>query len=546
MTLAILTRTKIRSRLYLLLTTTIALLVVPFAIMISDYKHDLTTAKQNKTRQLVEVSHGVLEHFYQLQTKGILSEQDAQNNAMQTIKQLRYEKSDYFWINDLQPKMVMHPIKPDLDGQGLSEFKDPTGKKLFMEMVRVTKADGAGFVNYMWPKPGSSVDVEKISYVQLFKPWGWIIGTGVYIDDINALVAQRIKSTIIQGSAALVALVILFSLIGRSITRPCDATQKALEEIAEGEGDLSTQLPVEGNDEFAAIARAFNRFIHKIHGSIATISPISHSVSDSVATINSIAEQTAKQSGEQLSSVNSVAAAMTELQSNNQEVAQFAQNAAQAAQVASERSHQGQVAISQATTYMNALSESLSNTEVSSQELAQQANNVGTVLEVIRSIAEQTNLLALNAAIEAARAGEQGRGFAVVADEVRTLATRTQKSTDEIEQIVSDLQSRAGNLSSSMNETQRQSHSTLEQTATAQQVLQEISQQVDDILNMNEHIAAASGQQSEATDEISRNLAQFTQHAQQTSQDVKQLSHTSEQLIADSQTLSKSFSVFKL
>ncbi len=546
MTLAILTRTKIRSRIYLLLAITIALLVVPFTIMISDYKYDLTSAKQNKTRQLVEVSHGVLEHFYQLQTKGILSEQDAQNNAMQTIKQLRYEKSDYFWINDLQPKMVMHPIKPDLDGQGLSEFKDPTGKKLFMEMVSVAKSDGAGFVNYMWPKPGSSVDVEKISYVQLFKPWGWIIGTGVYIDDINALVAQRIKSTIIQGCAALVALVILFSLIGRSITRPCDATQKALEEIAEGEGNLSTQLPVEGNDEFAAIARAFNRFIQKIHGSIATISPISHSVSDSVSTINSIAEQTAKQSGEQLSSVNSVAAAMTELQSNNQEVAQFARNAAQAAQVASEKSHQGQNAISQATAYMNALSESLSNTEVSSQELAQQANNVGTVLEVIRSIAEQTNLLALNAAIEAARAGEQGRGFAVVADEVRTLATRTQKSTDEIEQIVSDLQSRAGSLSSSMNDTQRQSHSTLEQAATAQQVLQEINQQVDEILNMNEHIAAASGQQSEATDEISRNLAQFTQHAEQTSQDVKQLSHTSEQLIADSRTLSKSFSVFKL
>ncbi len=546
MTLAILTRTKIRSRIYLLLAITIALLVVPFTIMISDYKYDLTSAKQNKTRQLVEVSHGVLEHFYRLQTKGILSEQDAQNNAMQTIKQLRYEKSDYFWINDLQPKMVMHPIKPDLDGQGLGEFKDPTGKKLFMEMVSVAKSDGAGFVNYMWPKPGSSVDVEKISYVQLFKPWGWIIGTGVYIDDINALVAQRIKSTITQGCAVLVALVILFSLIGRSITRPCDATQKALEEIAEGEGNLSTQLPVEGNDEFAAIARAFNRFIQKIHGSIATISPISHSVSDSVSTINSIAEQTAKQSGEQLSSVNSVAAAMTELQSNNQEVAQFARNAAQAAQVASEKSHQGQNAISQATAYMNALSESLSNTEVSSQELAQQANNVGTVLEVIRSIAEQTNLLALNAAIEAARAGEQGRGFAVVADEVRTLATRTQKSTDEIEQIVSDLQSRAGSLSSSMNDTQRQSHSTLEQAATAQQVLQEINQQVDEILNMNEHIAAASGQQSEATDEISRNLAQFTQHAEQTSQDVKQLSHTSEQLIADSRTLSKSFSVFKL
>jgi methyl-accepting chemotaxis protein len=511
-----------------------------------DYKQDLMTAKEVKTRHIIEVTYGIIEHFQQQTIEGTLTTDQAQTQAKQTINRLRYETEDYFWINDLSPNMVMHPIKPQLDGKNLSDVKDPTGKALFLEMVDIAKFKGEGYVNYMWPKPGSEVDVEKVSYIKLFKPWGWIIGTGVYVDDINALVMTRVKSLTLFMGAILLLLIALFTFIGRSITSSCASTQHALEDIAEGEGNLSKQLPIDGNDEFSHIAKAFNLFTQKIRHSIQHISPISQSVSDSVQTLNSIAEQTGRKAAAQQHSVNSVAQAMTELQSNNQEVAQSAQQAANAAQFASEKSELGQKSISKASDYMSSLSLLLTETEKNSQQLASEADNVGAVLEVIRGVAEQTNLLALNAAIEAARAGEQGRGFAVVADEVRTLATRTQKSTDEIETIVASLQNRAKNLSSSMNETKQQSSSTLEQAENARQVLVEINQQINEILSMNEHIASASAQQSVASEEISENLNQFASHSEQTIHDVEKLTKTSQQLLKDSDTLSASFSVFKV
>jgi methyl-accepting chemotaxis protein len=546
MTFISLRQTKIKTRLYLLLFVTIALFVIPFASMVSDYQKDLMTAKQVKTRQLVEVASGILDHYHQLQINGSMSQEQAQTQAKSAINKLRYETNDYFWINDLTPKMIMHPIKPKLDGMVLSGLKDSNGKALFIEMVNVAKSNGEGFVHYMWPKPGSSVDVGKVSFIKLFKPWGWILGTGVYIDDVNALVMKRVNTMIWFIGSAIAILILLSTIIGRSITRPCEATQHALEEIAKGDGNLSTQLPVEGNDEFSFISKSFNEFTSKIRHSIQGISPISQSISRSVMALNTMSEQAGSKANDQQTSVTSVAAAMTELQSNNQEVSNSAQSAVQAAQIASEKSHNGQQSIAKASDHMSSLSNQLTETEINSQKLAEEANNVGSVLEVIRGVAEQTNLLALNAAIEAARAGEQGRGFAVVADEVRTLATQTQKSTDEIEQIVLNLQSRAKDLSSSMNETQQQSQATLTQAELANKILEEISQQVNEILDMNQHIATACVQQTIASDEITHNLVQFTEYSAQTNKNVHVLTETSEQLLKDSQILNDSFSVFKV
>ncbi|RQW61161.1 methyl-accepting chemotaxis protein [Vibrio viridaestus] len=539
-------RAKVSSRLTLLLIATVVIASIPFISMVRSYQADLIQAKQDKTKQIIEVAFGMLEHYYQQEKSGAISLENAKLLAADAIRQLRYDQGDYFWINDLTPNMVMHPIKPQLQGKNVGGVKDPSGKTLFIEMVDVAKSQGEGFVHYLWPKPGSEVDVEKVSYIKLFKPWGWVVGTGVYVDDVDALVMSRIQSMVVYVSGALILLIAFSFIIGRSITNPSKATQLALEDIAKGEGNLSTQLAVEGNDEFTAIAKAFNQFTQKIRSSIQNITPVSHSITQSAQLIDDITDIAARKANEQMVSVNSVAAAMTQLQSNNHEVANSAQNAAQAAQVASDKSNHGQDAINKASSFMTSLSHSLNETEQSSIKLSEEAANVGSVLEVIRGVAEQTNLLALNAAIEAARAGEQGRGFAVVADEVRTLATRTQKSTDEIEEIVDSLQTRARELSTSMGKTQRQSTATLEQADLAKQILDEINQQVHDIMAMNHHIAEASTQQSAATEEINRNLSQFTEHADQTHQDVQQLTQTSEQLSKDSHTLSESVNAFKL
>ncbi len=538
-------QTKIRTRLYLLLLANILLIMMLFTKLLIEYKHDLMEEKQIKTQHLIESTYSLLAYYHQLETEGTLTRQVAQQQAQQAIKHLRYGKNDYFWINDLTPTMIMHPFKPQLDGKNLSKVKDPTGKALFLEMVQVAKNQGGGVVHYMWPKPGSETDVAKVSYVKLFKPWGWIIGSGIYVDDVDQLVAERTAMALWSGLLIVLVLSALSALIIRSITRPCDTTRQALNDISQGEGDLTRQLPVNGKDEFAQIATAFNRFTVKICDAIRNIKPISTNLTHSARDLNAVAKQSIEKSEQQLQAANSAASAINQLQSSTQDVATAADEAARSAQISHQKSQDSSQVLINASQYMTSLSELLTETEQDTQYLAKDADNVGEVLNVIRGVAEQTNLLALNAAIEAARAGEQGRGFAVVADEVRTLATRTQKSTDEIEEIITTLQERARHLSSSMVQTKQQSLETQQATCKAQEMLNDINEQIHTIQALNENIATACLQQSSASQNISHNITDLAEHSRQITEIARDIGNTSQRLLQDSQSLSQSFSVFK-
>ncbi len=538
--------TSIRTRLFLLIFVVAAASLIPLFVTISDYKNDLIEAKQTKTRHLVENTYSLIQHYHQMQTDGVLNKSQAQNAAKQAVAALRYEQSDYFWINDLTPVMVMHPMKPALNGQDLSQVSDPSGKKLFIEMVQLGRAEGQGFVNYMWPKPGSDTAVDKLSYIKVFQPWGWVLGTGVYIDDINALIWAEVRKTLLTVTACLIFMLIMATLLSRSIVNPCKNTLLALQDIASGEGDLSRRLPDQGKDELSKIATAFNLFTDKLRVIIQDIQPVTESITHSAIELNKVAQHSSGQAQQQQQAVDTVASAMNELHASNQEVANSAHCAADVAKQASAKGIQGAQVIEEASGFMQLLSEQLSNTEVNIHKLADETQQVGSVLDVIRGVAEQTNLLALNAAIEAARAGEQGRGFAVVADEVRTLATRTQSSTDEIELIISKLQNRASDVSQSMAQTKVQSDATLERATNAKQSLTEIEAQIRHILELNEQIAQASSQQTEATDEISHNLTQIADHGLQSTSQAQQLAKASESLLNDGQKMVDSFASFKV
>ncbi|MDP2575483.1 methyl-accepting chemotaxis protein [Vibrio penaeicida] len=538
---------SIKSRLYIMTLTIALLMLAPLAYIKYAYYGDLLTAKQVKTRHLVETAHSVINHFYQLEKNGTLSKVEAQTQAKSALNGLRYEKNDYFWVNDTRPYMVNHPIKPQLNGKDLSGVKDPTGKSLFIEFVNeVKRNNGGGFVNYMWPKPGSEVDVEKVSYVKLHEPWGWIVGSGVYIDDVDALFWERAQSIIMIIIACLITMALIATWFGYSITKPCVETEEALNDIAEGDGDLTKDLPSNGKDELSHIAAAFNLFTNKIRSIVTDMIPVSEGITSAATQLNQVASDASMKAGEQHQSVDTVASAMNELHASNQEVATSASSAADAAQQAAQLGEQGVSVIDSATSHMSSLSDLLTETEKSTLQLAQDSETVSTVLDVIRGIAEQTNLLALNAAIEAARAGEQGRGFAVVADEVRTLATRTQASTDEIEQIVGNLQARAKTVTSAMEKTQVQSNATHGQAKEARETLAEIGQQISHILDLNQQIADSSAQQTLATEEISKNLVIISENSDQSAAQATQVAQASEVLLSNGQNLQKIIHHFKV
>jgi methyl-accepting chemotaxis protein len=233
----------------------VGMLVVSSAHIGNIMREDVGTA----TKELVESAFSVLKHFADEEQAGRMSRQQAQEAALSTIRVMRYRGQEYFWVNDMQPRMVMHPFSPHLEGKDLSDLKDPSGFKPFVAMVNTVKASGEGFVSYGWPKPGASEPQPKISFVKGFSPWGWVIGSGVYLDEVNAAVRSM---TIELGTIALAiaALVIgLGLLVGRSITGPIKLITKRMAGLSEG--DIASGVPLAGsNNEFGQMARSVETF----------------------------------------------------------------------------------------------------------------------------------------------------------------------------------------------------------------------------------------------------------------------------------------------
>lgn len=498
----------INRRLWLILVVAIVMLIIQGALLLKQIEADLYAAKSEKTQHVVQSAAGILQHYHALEAAGGITREAAQKQAAEIIRNLRYDGQEYFWINDQTPVMVMHPTNPKLEGQNLSGFKDPDGKALFNEMVAISKSQGAGQVNYRWPKPGASDPVPKVSYVQLFQPWGWIIGSGVYVDDVQAEFHTQALKTLLIGLviAALVALLIV--LIVRSITQPLQHAVDAMANIASGDGDLTRTLDTQGNDELSALSRHFNAFTEKLRQVIKHSLDSAGQLDAAARNLGDVAGQSQQHSEQQSQQMELVATAINEVTYGVQDVAKNAEHAATEVHTAEEQALQGQQNIEGSLRQINALSATIDQAVTVIQALAQESTQIGSVLEVIRSIAEQTNLLALNAAIEAARAGEQGRGFAVVADEVRLLAQRTQKSTAEIQVMIERLQGNSEAAVKVINDSSQASQLTIEQARQAGTSLTLIASGLRNLSGLNASIASATLQQSHVVEDINQNVTQ--------------------------------------
>jgi methyl-accepting chemotaxis protein len=250
---------SISGRINALIAFAIVCQLATVTYQLKNYRDGIWEQRRHELANLTAVALSIVSSEHAATVAGKKSVQDAQTHAMQRLRALRYNSSDYFWINDMTPKMVMHPIRPELDGQDLTANKDPNGKRLFVEFVETVRQHGKGFVDYKWPKPGADLPQSKLSYVVGFEPWQWVIGTGVYVDDLETLFASELKT---EGTivAALIALCAIVSLsIGRGLSRSVVVMSESMERLATGDLDAPTRRRT-GAREIVRMADALHIF----------------------------------------------------------------------------------------------------------------------------------------------------------------------------------------------------------------------------------------------------------------------------------------------
>jgi methyl-accepting chemotaxis protein len=503
-----------------------------YAILESSYNsahnsQKVAEAYKEKLKNIVDITFNAIKST---DSRTDLTVNQKKQSALNIIKDMRYNNNGYIWINDMHPKMVMHPIKPSLNGKDLSDFKDPNGKHLFNEFVKVCREKGEGFVDYMWPKPGYDKPVAKLSYVKLFKPWNWIVGTGIYLDDIKALEIQKtkeIRSAIARQRNELIAVIIVLFLLGagvityisRKITVPIKHAVEMLKDIAQGEGDLTKRLKVETKDEVGEMAEWFNKFIDAIQNIIKDVAQNANRVKDASGELSEISKQMTFGAEQTSEKANVVAAAGEEMSSNMSSVAAATEEASANVNMVATAAEQMIATINEIAQNSEKASsitgEAVAQTKSASNkvdELGSSANEIGKVVETITEISEQVNLLALNATIEAARAGEAGKGFAVVANEIKDLAKQTAEATQEIKGKIGAIQ---GSTDATVKE------------------IGQILEVINDINDIVSSIATAVEEQSVTTKEIAENVVQASQGIQEVNENVAQSSSVAGDIAKD-------------
>ncbi len=528
--LTLLRQITIANRLGFLIGLFIVFFLFVVASLLMQYRTNLMDNKGTQTQFLVESTYSLLSSYHERAVAGEFSQDDAKAAALKAISKLRYDGDNYFWVNDYQARMVMHPIKPNLDGKDLSDFTDPAGQKLFSEMVKVVVNDGEGFVPYMWPKPGAEEPVEKISFVKGFQPWQLIVGSGVYVDDVDVEFYEVTSGLLVLLFFITILIVVVSYYIARSISVPIRATTDAMNNIAKGEGDLTQRLRIGGTDEVSRMAVAFNGFIEKIESSIIEVAKANSELTHAAGKLESFAQSGKQQMDDQNQQTYQVATAINEMSSTVQEIARSAEQAADAVKGANEGAAAGLGVMEQTTHSITELATEVQSAAGVIDQLEVESQSIGKVLDVIRDIAEQTNLLALNAAIEAARAGEQGRGFAVVADEVRTLASRTQKSTEEINVMIERLQKGTFDAVKAMTEGSDKASSTVKLADDSSSALQRIVADITTISEMNIQMATAAEEQSAVAKEIDESVVKISQLSELSAENSNNVSDSSKEL----------------
>lgn len=460
----------------------------------------LEAEKVLASRHLVETVYQLISEYNARVVSGEFTLEESQKRAKKRIENLRYGSNDYFWINDMTPTMVMHPLKPEMNGKNLVDIKDPNGKQLFVAFVDVCREKSEGSVHYVWDKEGKPT--PKVSYVKLYKPWGWIIGTGTYIDDIDKDVSI-IRWKVLGGTLFILVIITLLTfMIGTKISAPLKKAVVVLDSMATG--DLRLTIESVSTDETGKLLHAMKTMQSRVTEVVAGIQSAAENVASGSKQLTASAQHLSHGASEQAVSAEEISSSMKEMVSS---INQNTENALQTDKIA----------------FKSAIDAKEGGTAVIDTVSAMRA--IAGKITIIEEIARQTNLLALNAAIEAARAGEHGKGFAIVASAVRKLAERSQNAAIEISQL------------------------STKSVAIAELAGEKLKMMIPDIQRTAElvqEINTSSKEQDSDAEKVNHAVQQMDRVIQQNSNAAEEMASTSEELAGNAERLKESISFFKI
>ncbi|UYP32267.1 methyl-accepting chemotaxis protein [Pseudomonas sp. Z8(2022)] len=484
---------------------------------VAETRERLLQEKRTELEHYIQIALGSVKGLYDSAAEGDMASRE---QAIAILSKIKYGADGYFFGHDSNVVRLFRGDSPVDVGKNLADRRDSNGVYINRELVNVAK-NNSYFVNYSSPLPGNeSVMVPKLAYSYYLPKWDMALGTALNLDGIEAQISevqkdidQRINTIITSIVVVAVILLLVFGAVGvwlgNAFLRPLQQIKDNLDDIAAGEGDLTRRLPVTSDDELGQLSGSFNRFVEKVHGLVRQIVEMTGQLTELVNQVSEQAQRSEQAMAQQRHETDQVATAINEMSAAAHEVAKSAQNAAEAAQQTDREGQAAKSVVDGSIQRIHSLVEDIRSSGVSLDSLQQDVQSIVSVLDVIRSIAEQTNLLALNAAIEAARAGEAGRGFAVVADEVRALASRTQQSTQEIQGMIDRLQQGTQQSVSSMRRSSDAGELTSEQANKAGESLDAIAQLIATINAMNAQIASAAEEQTAVAEEINRSVHQI-------------------------------------
>ncbi|MBB3945876.1 methyl-accepting chemotaxis protein [Rhizobium skierniewicense] len=587
----------ISMRLYALVAMFLVIMVAALTSSLFGNYQGMERERKAGLESMTQTGVGILDQYYKLEQSGALTREAAQQQAKAIIASMRYENgSGYFWINDMGPTMVMHPVKPELNGKDLSTNKDPNGKFLFVEFVNTVKAGGKGFVDYYWPKPGSPDPVEKFSHVAGFAPWGWIVGTGVYVDDLKA--AFWGEALWVAGLCIFSAIIVLVAatFVVGGVTRPIARLKQSMGSIADGDGNAQvpftdrrneigamaktllvlrdsvnerTQLQVREAEQQRALEESRRSNEEAVHAAshqqaramaelaqalerlakgdlTVQVGSIGHEYeklrtdfNSAVGELHTVIGAIAKTSHVVNDSASDISQATGNLSKRTEQQAAALEETAAAldeitstVRTASDRANEARQMVTETKSSAGRSGDIVRNAVDAMNRIEDSSKKIGQIISVIDEIAFQTNLLALNAGVEAARAGEAGRGFAVVAQEVRELAQRSANAAKEIKSLIN---SSAEHVGSGV--------SLVRSTGDALDEIMVLVNRVDGHVNT---IATAAREQATGLQEINTSVNHMDQMTQQNAAMVEETTAASQTLAEESHQLRSLLSRFQL